>query len=212
MNTSFRTSLFTLFAMAFSLSEVAFAARLSVLFGAASSNTKESVRMFVTSTTYNGNLGGIAGADAKCQARADAASLGGTWKAIISDSTTNAKNRMIKRTKPVFNLAGQLIWNPVVPLMFSSDSGSATGAPPWGAAVFLANAPEITELGTSSTAYAWTGTVSTGLVYTALHCSNWTTTSGNAGFGAPSTAVSTWILQGSTSCAANYHLYCLEDE
>jgi len=45
---------------------------------------------FVTSTTYTANLGGIAGADAKCQARANAAGLPGTFKAWISDSTTDA--------------------------------------------------------------------------------------------------------------------------
>ncbi len=45
---------------------------------------------FVTSVAYPGNLGGIAGADAKCQSRADAAGLPGTFKAWISDSTTDA--------------------------------------------------------------------------------------------------------------------------
>ena len=51
-------------------------------------------RVFVTSTTYKGNLGGLAGADAKCQTRANAASLGGTWKAWLSDSTTSAASRL----------------------------------------------------------------------------------------------------------------------
>ncbi|MCY1059607.1 DUF4215 domain-containing protein [Nannocystis sp. SCPEA4] len=41
-------------------------------------------RVFVTSSTYTGNLGGVAGAMAKCQQRADAAGLGGTWDAWIS--------------------------------------------------------------------------------------------------------------------------------
>lgn len=43
--------------------------------------------VFITSTLYNGNLGGVAGADTKCQAHADAASLGGTFKAWIADDT-----------------------------------------------------------------------------------------------------------------------------
>src|SRR5207248_2675590 len=42
-------------------------------------------RVFVTSVMYDGNLGGLAGADAKCQARATAASLSGTYKAWLSD-------------------------------------------------------------------------------------------------------------------------------
>jgi len=37
------------------------------------------LRVFVTSETYDGNLGGIAGADSKCQALADAAGLDGIW-------------------------------------------------------------------------------------------------------------------------------------
>ena len=35
-------------------------------------------RIFVTSTTYDGNLGGLAGADAKCAARGAAAGLSGS--------------------------------------------------------------------------------------------------------------------------------------
>jgi hypothetical protein len=44
-------------------------------------------KVFVTSTGYSGNLGGVSGADAKCAARASAAGLAGTYKAWIADST-----------------------------------------------------------------------------------------------------------------------------
>lgn len=53
-----------------------------------------SKRVFVTSTTYNGNLGSLSGADSKCQARADAANLGGSWKAWLSDTNTTAAQRL----------------------------------------------------------------------------------------------------------------------
>jgi len=43
-------------------------------------------RVFVTSQNYNGNLGGVDGADDKCQFLADAAELDGKWKAWISVS------------------------------------------------------------------------------------------------------------------------------
>ena len=39
---------------------------------------------FVTSEDFNGDLGGIAGADAKCQNAADSAGLGGAWKAWVA--------------------------------------------------------------------------------------------------------------------------------
>lgn len=54
-------------------------------------------RVFVTSTRYTGALGGLSGADATCQARADGASggaLGGTWVAWLSTGTVNAKDRI----------------------------------------------------------------------------------------------------------------------
>jgi uncharacterized repeat protein (TIGR02543 family) len=49
--------------------------------------------VFVTSTSYTGNIGGLAGADAACQARANAAGLTGTYKAWLSTSSVNAINR-----------------------------------------------------------------------------------------------------------------------
>jgi hypothetical protein len=41
--------------------------------------------VFISSRTYAGNLGGLAGADAKCQELARAAGLSGTYKAWLSD-------------------------------------------------------------------------------------------------------------------------------
>jgi hypothetical protein len=58
------------------------------------------VRVFVTSETFGADLGGVTGADAKCQAAADAvvaAELDGrtwTWTAWISDSTGDAIDRI----------------------------------------------------------------------------------------------------------------------
>jgi uncharacterized repeat protein (TIGR02543 family) len=48
---------------------------------------------FVTSTTQSSNLGGLAGADSLCQARAAAAGLPGTYRAFLSSSTVNAIDR-----------------------------------------------------------------------------------------------------------------------
>jgi hypothetical protein len=53
------------------------------------------VRVFVTSEGFDGNLGGLAGGDAKCQAAADAAQLGGgPWTAWLSDDLGNAIDRI----------------------------------------------------------------------------------------------------------------------
>lgn len=49
---------------------------------------------FVTSTTHTANLGGLAGADTICNARAAAAGLTGTYRAWLSSTTTNAVTRL----------------------------------------------------------------------------------------------------------------------
>ena len=51
--------------------------------------------IFVTKNLYDGNLGGLLGADAICQKEADEAGLLGNYKAWLSDSATNAKDRLI---------------------------------------------------------------------------------------------------------------------
>lgn len=55
----------------------------------------ETRRIFVTGTVFNGDLGGLAGADQKCQDIANIAALGGTWKAWLGDSTTRVEDRLI---------------------------------------------------------------------------------------------------------------------
>lgn len=50
--------------------------------------------VFVTSTTHNGNLGGLSGADAICNTRAAAGGLSGTYTAWLSTTSVHAKNRI----------------------------------------------------------------------------------------------------------------------
>ncbi len=66
--------------------------------------------VFVTSATFNGNLGGLAGADDPCEALASAAGRVGTWRAILSDSTTDASAR-ITVTGPIRDTVGTLVAN-----------------------------------------------------------------------------------------------------
>ena len=52
--------------------------------------------MFVTSQSWAGwDLNGLSGADEKCQAAADSGGLPGTYKAWLSDSTTDARDRLV---------------------------------------------------------------------------------------------------------------------
>jgi hypothetical protein len=57
-----------------------------------------------------GNLGGLAGADAHCTALAEAAGIRGkTWRAYLSTSTVNARDRI--GDGPWYNVKGELIAN-----------------------------------------------------------------------------------------------------
>jgi hypothetical protein len=55
--------------------------------------TPQPLIVFVTSATYDGALGGLAGADAKCQLLANQAGLVGIYKAWLSDSTQSPSSR-----------------------------------------------------------------------------------------------------------------------
>ena len=50
--------------------------------------------VFVTEAIFGGNLGGLDGADAKCQSAATAQHLPGTYKAWLSTTTVNASDRL----------------------------------------------------------------------------------------------------------------------
>ena len=65
--------------------------------------------VFVTSQTFNGNLGGLAGADAKCNAAAMAATpspLPGTYTAWLSDSSIDARDRVTQSAGPYVRTDG----------------------------------------------------------------------------------------------------------
>ncbi|MBA3454067.1 MAG: hypothetical protein H0T42_13315 [Deltaproteobacteria bacterium] len=73
-------------------------------------------RVFVTSTSHTGNLGGLAGADAICATRATAVGFGGTFRAWLSTPTVNARDRLGTATgwirsdgQPVFNSLADLL-------------------------------------------------------------------------------------------------------
>lgn len=92
-------------------------------------------RVFVTSVTYSGNLGGVAGADAKCATAAEAQSLGGAWKAWISSGSVNAIDRindvgpwyLVNGVQKVFNNKANLSTTPLVAI----DEDETGGQPTW---------------------------------------------------------------------------------
>ncbi len=90
--------------------------------------------VFVTSTTHNAALGGLAGADTLCKERAQAAGLSGTYQAWLSTSTVNAKDRLGTASgwvrpdgKPVLNHAGDIASNRFFYPVRLDESGTDVG-------------------------------------------------------------------------------------
>lgn len=166
-----------------------------------------STRVFVTSTTYNGNLGGLSGADAKCQTAASNANLGGTWKAWLSDNTASANSRLNHPTLPYKLLNGTVIAN-----NWTGLTGSA-----------LVHGIDIDESSraVSSDSGVWTNTGSDGnlapwpYMSTPTYCRNWTSSanasSDQSGIGLTGRANYNWTnINIPQTCDKTYRLYCFE--
>lgn len=158
-------------------------------------------RVFVTSQRYNGYLGGLSGADLKCQQRADAANLGGTWKAWLSSSTQSATSRLTHFNGPYVLINGTTIANNW------SDLIDGT----------IASPINVTELNGLVSIPVWTNTDINGEIAPnnkTWHCSNWTTSSSSrrGNTGETQSSNSRWTTGISELCSQNNYvgLYCFE--
>ena len=128
-----------------------------------------SMSFFITSAGPGdgANLGGLEGADAHCQKLADAAGAGGkTWRAYLSSSTANAKDRI--GAGPWHNAKGELIANDVAHLHSDANKiGKQTGLTEAGAIVNgRGDTPNMHDI--------LTGTQADGTVATGMTCDDWT--------------------------------------
>lgn len=126
-------------------------------------------KVFVTKNLYNGNLGGLTGADQKCQSAATTANLGGTWKAWLSSSTVSASSRLTHHTGPYVILSGAVIaknW---------TDLTDGTLASP-------INVTESREVLSSGQNGVWTNTDASGNIPTSNNasCNDWTSSQSKA--------------------------------
>ena len=163
--------------------------------------------VFVTSLSYSPastndaiHFTGVAGADAKCNERAQAAGLTGNFKAWISQHEVNARDRI-----------------------------TATGARGWVRTDGRAFGDTVDDLLTGKTYYpprldeygndvgsadALTGTYYSGNVWSTYHCSNWTSTSSghNMAQGSPDSSGTSWPGGGITTCDQARRLYCFQTD
>ncbi len=157
----------------------------------------------VTSETLASTLGGLAGADTTCQSLAETAGLVGTYRAILSDSTTDARDRLAIRSE-VRDTAGTLL---------------ATGPGElWGGSL-RARLHRDENGATVTTSIIWTGTDADGTRDDAGgFCGNWTSGSGGAEAGRTDQSDHRWISiygSGSSSghaCSNTSRMYCIRVE
>lgn len=176
-------------------------------------------QVFVTSKAYTAALGGLKGADALCQAHADAAKLGGTYKAWLSDDTASPVSRFSASCKaggPFVLTDGTVIANDWAgltsgTLLAALQVTETKGPPPGG---------NLCSSGKGSG--TWTATLNNGEVDAGrigMLCNNWTsgslTLKASMLWGQPSDAKA-WssggncFLGGMTICSRVASLYCFE--
>lgn len=148
-------------------------------------------RIFQTSGTYNGNLGGLTGADTACQTAAAALGYGSYWRAVLSDSLVGANDRLAV-TYPVVRA--------------SSTSTTVASANLWSGS--LSNA-----VGTATR--VWTGSDSDGTPTTETFgdwCNDWTSGSttrvARTGYGTYTNGA--WLYDAGPTCDSNFPLFCIE--
>ena len=149
-------------------------------------------RAFQTSSTYDGNLGGVAGADQKCQDAADAVPLGGTWKAWLRTSVYDIRTASTQNDGPYVMVDGTVVANNWTDLVDGSIDAPM----------------QITELSAVATGLnPWTGQT-TGTNY----CTDWTTnSSGVTGrVGSPTSTAAAWESNTTSNCNIARPLLCFE--
>ena len=179
--------------------------------------------VFVSSTTSDGNLGGLDGADGTCQSLAGAAGLHGTFKAWLSD--LNAGGSVAER----FNHSN-VPYRLVDGTEIAADWDDLIRLPSSGGAHL--NDFTQTEAGAAVTGSFWSGTLWNGTAldsYTLTdghNCAGWTTTTpyggdtfyNTGGYGAqgrytyasPDSTFRQWSFYNVQDCANNLHLLCFE--
>jgi len=154
--------------------------------------------MFTTSASYDGNLGGLDGADAECQAAADG-KLPGTYVAWMSDGSQTAYDRIAATgAQGWIRPDGQLVAESLDDL----DQER------------IAYPPSVDENGATAPqgTFVWSGTLSDGFAAPNNHCQNWTSADGaDTGLAGYARANSGWFTEGiSSGCDVPQSLRCLQ--
>ncbi len=152
--------------------------------------------IFVTSTASTGDLGGLAGADATCNARAQAAGLPGTYVAFLSTSSVDAPGRLGASAGPFARTDGVIVGSSVADLCDES----------------LAAPIELDEFGVLRQSSVWTGSRGD-CTRDGSTCSNWTdgtaTSAASVGNSAYDTLI--WVAGAGLTCDHPSPFYCVQE-
>ena len=116
-----------------------------------SSPSPSYMRVFLSAYSFQGDLGGLSGADSRCQSSADGFGLGGTWKAWLSSSTVAVNSAARNFTQ--FNGPYKLLDDTNTVANNWADLTDATT---------LLHAINLTETGSTVSENVWTNTTSAG--------------------------------------------------
>ncbi|MCA9690759.1 MAG: hypothetical protein KC636_14220 [Myxococcales bacterium] len=164
-------------------------------------------------TVVGGALGGVATADAICQSEADAANLGGTYLAWMSDSATSPTQRFTQANIPYRLINGDLVANDWADL--------TDGVLPVNARIAVTAAGMGVGGEQAGDCRVWTGTLANGTPDGSLHCGDWTNPavagaigfwdSPNGGGACDSDVPSQWSGgDAANACDSARRLYCFQ--
>ncbi|MBL27257.1 MAG: hypothetical protein CMM50_06885 [Rhodospirillaceae bacterium] len=147
-------------------------------------------RIFRTTVGITGaSIGSLANADSICQTNAANLGFSGTWKAILSDEATNAKDR-VTIAYPVIRAEDGLTVDTANIFDGSLDTNGVTES--------------------SSTSFVWTGSNPDGTTEAGLTCSSWSSSAGSGRHGRSNRSDGTWMTEGGTICTGTRSLYCVD--
>jgi hypothetical protein len=167
--------------------------------GAGAGGGATASRVFVTSAKYTGALSGLTGGDAKCQALADAASLGGRWLAWLGDGTNGPATRFVHSDAPYSLVGGNVIarnWpdliDGTIEVPINHDERGAA-------------------LPASDDMIVWTAVFHTGGNPTPVNCMGWTDASDSlVPTGLASATDTGWTVTAPYYCSEMHRVYCFE--
>lgn len=169
--------------------------------------------VFISSAPTDADLGGITGADLRCQNLAQAAGIASYagFRAWLSDADDSPLTRLAFSPEPLVQLNGVLIAEDLAHLISDGPGDGIT----------------VSELRTTlMQVRVWTNTAVNGEVFSETdHCDNWTSTANQSGARTGNNAVpklpadmwnewsaeKQWTSFLPLSCSYSAHIYCIED-